>query len=185
MQTQTITGSIFISPNSNDFAESKECRNQIHPDLKPYLDSVDGRYYQSVSEAINSVKKNFISAQEIQKVEFLRLMTENEHYESEGERIEFCDVCEGNYNYIDFSSSPVNLDDKRKNETGVQLLKSRPWLKTKVMKEKYDELIVGHCSWCNTLHFICAECSTVNSVMENEYDEPKECEGGVWITLSC
>lgn len=166
----------FITYNTEDFCEKKNDKKYLHPDLEPDFTATKSKFYTIVGEAINTIEKDIVSKEEL---EWIKEAQE----EAERERdIEYCEVCTENNdraNEVHFRGS-VPLTDERvelvddPDQTELEFAKELP--KTTHSKF-YDSIEVGHCDWCNTEHFKCAQCGTVNAVTEDQLDEKKECDG--------
>jgi hypothetical protein len=63
-----LTNCIFISNNTDDFALSSD-KNTIHEDLQELFDKCGMRYFSNVGLAINTVEKDIISTDAINKIE--------------------------------------------------------------------------------------------------------------------
>lgn len=51
-------------------------------------------------------------------------------------------------------------------------------LKKNQIDKKYEATLSGCCNWCNTFHFFCPKCGSVNSVSVELENEQIECTGG-------
>ncbi|WP_343487373.1 PIN domain-containing protein [Allomuricauda sp. d1] len=51
-------------------------------------------------------------------------------------------------------------------------------------KGKYDSVTCGHCDWCNTIHIVCPDCTSINEIEQFRYDENIECEGGCGLVFN-
>lgn len=177
VKTNLIEGAFFISYNTDDFCEKKEGKKYLHPDLQPDFANTKSKFYTIVGEALNTIEKDIVSKEEL---EWIKEMQE----EAEHERnTEYCEVCLENndrYNEVYFGRPQPLIDERIRpdyynpKQTEFEFAKDLP----KTPPEEYFHTIeVGHCSWCNTEHFKCASCGTVNAVWYNDYNKRKECEG--------
>jgi hypothetical protein len=177
VKTKLIEGALFISYNTEDFCEKKNGEKYLHPDLEPEFTENKIMFYKIVGEALNTIEKDIVSKEEL---EFIKEQQE----EAERERdIEYCQVCDDmndRNNEVYFGRPQVLIDERivqkyaDPNQGEFEFAKNLP----KTVPEKYSETIeVGHCSWCNTEHFICVSCGRVNAVWYNDYNKRKECEG--------
>jgi hypothetical protein len=171
VQNNNIENAFFITYNTEDFCEKKDGKKHLHPDLELEIQESKSHFYTIVGEAINVIE-NILTKEELEWIKNIQEEAEME------ERIEYCEVClenNGWHNEIHFHWNPVELIDERMNCNKNQLEFEFSSLELKGFKEKYfDKLSIGHCSWCNTEHFKCANCGTVNPV---EYDSKINCTG--------
>jgi hypothetical protein len=172
-----IEEALFITYNTSDFCEKKEGKNYLHPDLVNEFKTTKSNFYTIVGEAINTLEQDIVSKEELEWIKEMRKLAEL------GKDIEYCEVCHA----INAKSSevyfgrPHPLIDERKGlihnnpkQLELEFAKDLP----KSMLKNYPETIdVGHCSWCNTEHFKCVYCGTLNAVWDRNYDERKECLG--------
>lgn len=172
----SIEGAMFISYNTDDFCEKKGGKKYLHPDLQEEFEKAKSLFFKIVGEAINTIEKDIVSKEELYFIEEMQ-NDENWSYEPE-----FCQVCQENndrLNAVTFGR-PYELNDERLSakvnsdkgkfdfaENTIQPLTEKP----------IATIEVGHCDWCNTEHFICINCGTINPVWDGEYNERKECEG--------
>lgn len=177
VKTNSIEDAFFISYNTDDFCEKKEGKKHLHPDLQPDFTVTKSKFYTIVGEAINTIEKDIVTKEEL---EWIKEMQEDAEYERD---TEFCEVCSENndrHNEVYFGRPQPLIDERirpgydNSKQTEFEFAKDLP----KTQPEKYFHSIeVGHCSWCNTEHFKCASCSTVNAIWDNDYNKRKECEG--------
>jgi len=165
----------FITYNIDDFCEKKEGKKYLHRDLKPDFETTKSKFYTVVGKAINSIEKGIVTQEELDYIEQQQL-------EIADETVEFCRECSemnDRLNLVEFGAF-ISLEDNRKilqydpNQLEFDFAKDMPKSK---YKKPIDEIEIGYCNWCNTLHYKCVECDTVNAVLENNYDEIIECEG--------
>jgi ferritin len=177
VKIQAIEGALFISYNTDDFCEKHNGEKYLHPDLDPEFAISKSNFYKIVGEALNTIEKDIISKEEL---EFIKEQQE----EAERERdIEYCQVCyelNDRYNEVYFGRPQVLVDEriglKYANPNQIELKFAKGLAKAEPEKH-YDKIQVGHCSWCNTEHFICVNCGSLNAVWDTEYSKRKECEG--------
>ncbi|WMX13219.1 PIN domain-containing protein [Aureispira sp. CCB-E] len=175
VETHSIKGAFFISYNTADFCEKKDGKVALHPHLKPLFEKSESKFYKIVGEAINTIEKDIISKEELEYIKELEAEREYEiHY------CQLCDEMNGRLNEVYFGQ-PVELIDERvkaitddPNQTKFEFAKNLP---TPTPEPTHDKLEIGNCSWCNTEHFICACCGTLNAIWDGEYNGIKECEG--------
>src|SRR5258706_1100499 len=176
VKQKSIEGALFISYNTDDFCEKKDGKKYLHPDLEGELKETKTEFYTIVGEALSTIKTDIVSKE---KLEWIKQMREEAEWES---RIEYCQVCDGNkYNFgNEVYYSKWDLIDEREGlkyhnpdqgefEFSHKLPKTPP-------EKYYSEIEVGHCNWCNTEHFKCANCGTANAVMDHEFNKRKDCE---------
>jgi predicted nucleic acid-binding protein len=152
IKEHSIENTLFISYNTSDFCEQKDGKKALHPDLIDEFKTADCKYYKTLSEALNTIKADIVSREELKLIRILQAES------NEVDDIEFCHVCEENDEKLNevYFRKPHELIDER---------------------NKYTEISVGRCDWCNSIHFKCVECRTVNAVWGGDYDVRKECEG--------
>lgn len=177
VKSNSIENALFISYNTDDFCEKKDGNKFLHSDLQPDFIETKSKFYTIVGEAINTIEKDIVSKEEL---EWIKEMQE----EAEHERnTEYCEACYENndrHNEVYFGKPQPLIDERirpdynNQNQTEFDFAKDLP--KTPP-KKCFHTIEVGHCSWCNTKHFKCASCGTVNAVWDNDYNKRKECEG--------
>ncbi len=165
---------LFITYNTEDFCVKKEGKKSLHPDLEPDFTRTKSQFFTIVGEALNTIKEDLISKEELEYIK--------EHQdEAEIGDLEYCDACydNGHYNAVYFYE--LELVDERftsnvanPNQLEFEFAKDMP--KT-ASEPRYNKIEVGNCSWCDLEHFKCVECSSINTVWEHEYNEKKECQG--------
>lgn len=175
LQTEGIENAIFVTYNTDDFCEKKEGKKHLHPDLIDEFNQAKCKFYKIVGEAINTIEKDIVSKEELELIE------EMQNERSWNDSSEFCEVCQFNnddYREIFFENEEL-IDERIKNrydpnqlelEFGDESVK-------KIIKESPSTIEVGYCDWCNTEHFICVDCGTLNALWQGEYNENKECQG--------
>jgi hypothetical protein len=89
----------------------------------------------------------------------IRTIEELEHYKIS---LDFCEICNSN----DEDSPGIIV------WTGYDDL----------FNEVKDDIQIGSCNMCNTLYLKCFMCNSLFSILENQFDEPIECEGGCGTT---
>ncbi len=178
VKQKQIEGALFITYNTNDFCNKKDGKHDLHPDLKPDFEETKTKFYTIVGKAINTIKTDIVSKEEL---EWIKQMQEEAEWEK---LIEYCQVCDGNkynfgnevyFNYkIDLVDERAELRNENPNQEQFEFSKHLP----KAQPEKYfDSIKVGYCSWCNTEHFKCPSCGAINALLDNEYNVRKECDG--------
>ncbi|MFT7900677.1 PIN domain-containing protein [Tenacibaculum ascidiaceicola] len=170
VETNSIEGAIFISYNTDDFCEKKEGKKLLHSDLVNEFEKTKSHFYKIVGEALNTIKKDIVSKEELELIEKMQ----------EDSEIEFCKICQENNNKMSaLYFSDCELIDERKefpldpNQEELEFAKGLP--KT-VNKGRNTSIEIGNCEWCNSEHFKCVDCGSLNAVWEGEFNEPKECE---------
>ena len=177
LMTEGIKDAIFVTYNTDDFCEKKEGKKLLHPDLKDEFDQAKCNFYKIVGEAINTIEKDIVSKEELELIE------EMQNERSRNDNPEFCEICQDNnneYHEIIFDSSVELIDERIKYRYDPDQLEidfgDNP--EKKVINEPPPSTIeVGYCDWCDTEHFICVDCGTLNALWQSEYNENKECEG--------
>ncbi len=170
-----VEGAMFITYNIEDFCERKDGEKLLHPDLEPEFIKTKSLFFTIVGEALNTIQKDLVSQEE------LNLIRENQ--DDEFDSGEQCINCHDNLDrYSLVHLSEVELDDQRiKAETPrnqIQLPFDGDAIKRKSDQPKYfTTLLVGNCDYCGTEHFLCAQCGSLNEVLDSEYGERKECDG--------
>src|SRR5690606_14298906 len=176
LKKSKIENAIFVTYNTDDFCEKKEGKKLLHPDLTNEFENVKCKFYKIVGEALKTIKDDIISQEELAYIEEMQ-NEENWSYDPE-----FCEVCKENndrLNEVSFGRSVELVDERLKhientNQLTVGFAKNFVIPNT---KETPTSIEVGHCDWCNTEHFKCVNCGTLNAVWQEEYNEKKECEG--------
>jgi len=170
-----ISDAFFITYNTDAFCEKKEKKKELHPDLEPDFKATNSKFYTIVGEAINTIEHDIVTQEEL---EFIR----EQQLEIETYEIEYCIVCSemSNRNNEVWFGKELPLLDQRKilmyDPDQLEFGFSKNLPKSKFVK-KINNIEIGHCEWCNTLHFRCIECGTINAIWEDEYNKIKECEG--------
>ncbi len=175
IKVNSIKDAIFISYNTDDFCQKANNKKTLHPDLKPGFLETQSKYYSIVGEAINTIEKNIISQEELEWIKEQQQFTEEE-------QMVFCEICSemnNRTNVVSFNNSFTLYDERKQlmydpNQLELEFAEKMPKSK---FKPKEESINVGFCDWCNSAHFECVECGTINPIWENEYDEEKECEG--------
>ncbi|MEY3499389.1 MAG: hypothetical protein RL308_1058 [Bacteroidota bacterium] len=174
VKVNAINNSMFISYNTKDFCEKNEHNKPfLHKDLENEFKQVNSQYYKTISEAINTIKEGIVSPDELELIE--ELQSDDEWNDD----IEFCRICQeynGHSNLVNFGRD-YELHDERiryiyiTNQTEFEFSSKLPRSKSNL------KIPVGHCDWCNSEHFECVECSTINAILDDEYNEVKQCLG--------
>lgn len=142
--------SYFVSSNSNDFS-SKEDKEIIHPDLKPYLDNVQMKYTTNIGMLINQIYDSEIFAEdEIRDID-------DAYYDN----IVCCPYCDADrmatidfYNEIDVLDENIVLPDTNQLELQFPNMETaKP-----TVKSPYRKTNIGQCSWCGTEFIFCCHC---------------------------
>ena len=176
VKTESIKNSIFISYNTDDFCEKKDKKRLLHPDLVEEFKEANCHFYTIVGEALNTVKKDILSKEE------LDLIQELQNDSNWNNDIEFCLACQENNDKMSevYFGGPIEIIDERlKNKVDLRSVKNDFFLDSEpVFDIPYTKTIeVGNCDWCDTEHFKCIVCGELNAIWQNEYNEDKECEG--------
>lgn len=174
VEVNSIENSMFISYNTNDFCEKKtDGTISLHSDLIHDFEVAKCRYFRIVGEAINTIKE-IITKEELELIEYLQ----NE-YEPE-----YCNICSemhGKLSTISFHKHDLKDERTLTKNDDLQLKinfgDEEENIIKNLIKTNHTTIDVGSCDWCNTEHFICINCNTVNSVWDEEYGEKKECKG--------
>jgi hypothetical protein len=177
VSAKKIENAMFITYNVDDFCEKKDSKRKLHPDLVEEFGKSGSKFFHIVGEALNTVQKDIVSQQELELIR---------EFQDEGESdSDYCRNCNENidrYSPIYFNS--VDLVDE--NTTRIARQQSQeelPFANDFIKQGKalesitFDSLRVATCDYCNTEHFICAKCGTVNEILEQEYGKKKECNG--------
>ncbi|WP_288438629.1 PIN domain-containing protein [uncultured Chryseobacterium sp.] len=173
IKSHSIESSMFISYNTKDFCENDD-KKSLHSDLVQEFTDSNSHFYKTLSEGFNKIKKDFISKEELNLIEYLQ--KDYEPY--------YCEVCNEMHNRLNHVTYHKHdlIDERIFSETDKSQLKfdfeeeGREVYQHSYNKT-YTSIEVGSCDWCNTEHFICVKCGTQNAVWEHEYDDKKECEG--------
>lgn len=176
VKSNSIEGALFISYNTEDFCEKKDGEKNLHPDLIPEFVETKSNFYRLVGEALNTIEKDILSKEELELIREFQEEAQNEH------DIDYCDVCHemnDRFNEVYFGHPVDLLDEREQRQTDVKQLNLYTEKEQKEQKPVplYDKIEVGFCSWCNTEHFHCVSCGTLNAIWDNEYNERKECTG--------
>ena len=177
VKMKSIEGTLFISYNTDDFCEKKDGKKYLHPDLVTEFKDAKAKFYTIVGEALSTMQTDIISKQEL---EWIKQLQDEAQWE---QNIEHCRICDGNnYNFGNevYFDGKWTLIDERKglkyqnpNQGEFEFFRELP----KTPPEKYfKEIEVGHCEWCNTEHFKCVNCGTINAVIDQEFNKRKDCE---------
>lgn len=176
VKSNAIEDAIFISYNTDDFCEKKEGKKTLHSDLVEEFKNAKCHFYKIVGEALNTIEKNILSNEELDLIE------EMQNDESWNYEPEFCQVCQENNDRLNAVTSwrSYDLKDERisgnVNPTQSKFDFSKNTIQP-ISKEPITTIEVGHCDWCNSEHFKCINCQTVNAIWDGEHSERKECEG--------
>ncbi len=174
VEKYNITGAYFITYNTDDFCEKKNKKKYLHTDLKPDFDNTQSKFYTVIGAAVNNIEAGIVTQEEL---EYIR----EQQLELERDNIEFCIACSENdrgseiwfEDYIPLEDTRKILQDD-KNQLEFDFAKNMPKSK---YKSPIEEIDISYCDFCNTLHYKCIECDTVNAIWEINYDEIAECEG--------
>lgn len=174
--TNGIEEAKFVTYNTDDFCEKKEGKKYLHSDLVPEFENAKSKFYKIVGEALKTIEDDLISKEELAFIEEMQ-NEENWSYDPE-----FCEVCKENndrLNEISFGR-PLELIDERIKVIADKDQLTFDFAKNLVVPKTPDtpsSIEVGHCDWCNTEHFKCVNCGSINAVWQDEYNKRKECEG--------
>lgn len=175
VEKKSIEGAMFISYNTDDFCEKKEKEKNLHPDLLGEFKKSNSLYYKIVGEALNTIKKDIVSKEELILIEELQ---NAKIHSDELEMCEFCRENEGNVSELYFFEEPL-LDERitpveNPNQTAFDFAKTIP---KSLPIETSETISISQCNQCGSEHFRCIDCETVNAVWESDYNTDKECEG--------
>lgn len=172
--TNGIEDAWFITYNTVDFCEKNTKDKNIHSDLLPFLIKSKSKFYTIVGAAINTIEKDIITQEEINYIQ---------RKQKEAERlIYYCEPCEEYINrfnevylnIIDLIDERSNVEVSDPNQLIFDYASPHNSNQPQIM---YTSIEVGNCDWCNTEHFKCSKCQTLNAIYDGEYDEEKVCEG--------
>jgi hypothetical protein len=171
VRAHSIKGAKFVSYNIDDFSVSKGQKNEIHSHLVPFLESSASEYHHIISKAFRT---DFATPEELHAISRLQMLAGIE------ERIDYCEICSetnGHPNEVYWDHYEQEVEDERAevdyDHDALGNLEEHP-SKPKIFCYNIE---TGRCSWCNSEHFKCAECGSVNALWEGDYNERKECEG--------
>jgi len=51
-------------------------------------------------------------------------------------------------------------------------------------KSEFDSAVCGNCDWCNTIHIVCPDCTSITEIEQFRYNENIECEGGCGLIFN-
>lgn len=155
-----IKGAKFISYNTEDFCEKKESNIILHHDLKPLFEETKSEFFHVVGKVLNTIEDNIMSEVTLRLIEDMQqdIFDEDDFYP--------CNECEGNNdgfgNFVNNWSEQDVINEYESNHEN----------------SKFQEIITGHCDWCNSLHVKCPMCDQITSISVHDYDEKVECNGG-------
>lgn len=162
--------SIFISGNISDFSQDKkENKHKVHPDLLPFLKTVDMDYSISLGTTLNSVSGNKMSAEEIAE------MDEYLPYDYID-----CPNCAGWHDgmgVLDSHSIATLIDENIPKQEPIEQLtlpfefSEEDEERLKRIPPRTSSIELLQCNWCNCQFFSCPVCGTL--VM---YDEESQCD---------
>jgi PIN domain len=172
VKANAMEGAFFITYNTDDFCEKKEGKKTLHKNMAAYIEDVKAGFYTIVGEALNTIKEDILSKEEI---ELIRLQQEEARYE---DSIEYCGTCDNEGNEVYLNDKVHILDHRTQVDNANQMEFDFAQGMRKTTYEKLSKfMVVGKCNWCDTFHFQCPSCDNVNAVDEDEFDAPKYCEG--------
>jgi hypothetical protein len=169
-----IEDSLFVSYNTDDFCEKKDGKKLLHPDLVPEFTSAKATFYHIVGEALQTIKEDIISKEELELIRDLQ-------DEDEG-KSERCVVCEQNdrYSLVYFGETEL-LDERTFKNIHPKISQQNSLDLGEEFEPTFENALTsiwtGRCDYCNTEHFLCAKCGSLNEILDQEYNERKACEG--------
>lgn len=174
VEQSAIEGALFITYNTEDFCEKKDCKKFLHSDLKPDFLRTKSNFFTIVGEALNTIKENIVSEDEL---EFIK---EQQEWGDIDDDIEYCEVCDDNgYNNEIYFNEEELIDERKIDPISVNQLEfgfAKDMPRTPV-RLRYEKIEIGHCSWCSTEYFKCVECGELNEVLPIDYNKRIECHG--------
>ncbi|MEA5406016.1 hypothetical protein VB776_23960 [Arcicella sp. DC2W] len=173
VKINSIENAFFISYNTDDFCEKKEGKNHLHSDLVDEFNNTKSHFYKIVGEALNNIKEDILSKEELAIIE---QMQNDAKWDDD---IILCQICEVSQNWVSevhFQSKIELIDDRigsfyNPKQKEFEFSENLP----SSYKPHKQSIEVGHCSMCNSEHFICIECGAINGIWDGEYNNVKEC----------
>ncbi|RIJ48750.1 hypothetical protein D1614_09475 [Maribellus luteus] len=157
--------SCFVSSNSGDFS-APDNKENIHPDLEPYLSKTKTEFHYSLGKLINSLENEFLTIEEIEEIE---------HFD---DRIH-CPQCQ--YEYypsVDFSDYFDIIDPNKayydKNQIRISFPDTDDVEIPDDMTSQSIRIRTAECNYCGTSFFECP-CGELIPV---EWSDRFECPGG-------
>lgn len=172
--------STFVTINKGDFANPKNDK-EIHPELRPILESVEMKFESNIGTVINQVQADLIEIEELERIE-------NEIDAEYWRNAFYCEVCYPDpekmfvNNIVEFDE-PVYIENEMNEEDPDQLKlfdieavdKNREVERFK--RSEVDTVQYGVCNYCASEYIKCQYCGTANNYGEFLEGNKLECEG--------
>ena len=166
-----IEGAFFISYNTEDFCKRENGKKKLHTDLIEEFNESKALFFKTVGEALRTIKEDIISKEELDLIE------EEMDIDYQSSNFHYCNICADNgnrQNKIHFVE-PKELKDERVVPANIQT--SYNYFPSLTHLNDNQTIEIGYCSVCDSQHFICIGCDSLNPVWEIDLNERIDCNG--------